>query len=784
MAGLEVEAVIDRYDYLKTVVVGKIVSAELHPRADRLTVCRVDIGDQTVPIVCGAPNAAADMLAPTALPGTLLPDGKIIETAEIRGETSQGMLCSEGELDLGPDFSGLMALHSRLTPGTPLTDALGITDTIFEIGLTPNRADCLSVLGVAREAGAVAGLGRRVRPPSIQIEPTGESIHEYTSVTVEAPDHCPRYTVRLVKNVRVAPSPFWLRERLMSVGIRPVNNIVDVTNFVMMETGQPLHAFDYDRLADHRIVVRTAAAGERFTTLDDKDRSLQDHMLMICDGEKPVGIGGVMGGLNSEIDDTTRNVLIESAYFAPGSIRKTARALNLHTDASHRFERGVDPHGTVYALDRAAQLMAETIGGAEIVGGVIDIHPHPAPRKTVRLPLSEVPRHLGLSLDRTEIVQRLESVDFNVQDNGEDSLAVEVPTFRVDITRPIDLIEEIARLAGYHRIPTTFPPIPATVRTKVPARTFRDRIRDLLLGIGFTEVISYVFARADHPDTLRFLENDPRRRTVRLRNPLSEAHAVLRTSLFPGLLETAGYNLARQARRQALFETGRIYIDNGPGRLPDEPEYVAALLTGDRSEPSWHTPKPERCDFYDIKGALETLLDALLIDDARFTALPEEECRTLNPGHAARISVNGDTVGVAGAVHPVVLKHYDPGQPVFLFEINLAALSAKTPAVRFAPSIPRYPATSRDVTLIVDRGVEAQSVIAAVLDVEEPLIEDVGVFGVFEGKQLPEGKKSISFRITYRSSAETLEDETVTRIHREVASHLLQVFNAEFPADT
>ena len=557
MVGLEVEGVTDRYAYLSSVFVGRVAAVKNHPNADRLKICDVELQDKTYRVVCGAPNVTEGMLAPLALPGTHLPNGNVLSRGTIRGEHSEGMLCSEAELELGLDASGIMPLEKNLPVGKNLARALNLADPVLEIDLTPNRPDCLSIIGTAREVAAIQGRQITVKP--VGLVESGREIDQQTSVTVEAPESCPRYTARLLENITVAPSPLWLQNRLISVGLRPINNIVDITNFVLMEYGQPLHGFDFDRLAENRIVVRKANAGEKFITLDSKERILSEDMLLICDGQKPVGLAGVMGGLNSEIETTTTRVLIESAYFNPASIRKTAKTLGLNTDASHRFERGIDPETTPIALDRAAQLMVELAGGT-LVPGVIDIKgkiPQPVP---IVLTVEETNRLLGTNLDQDVIKRLLESIEFQVESNAEDTLAVTAPPFRVDIARTVDLIEEVARLTGYNNIPRTYPLVPAETRTPSKALAERDRIKQIMTGFGFTEAINYAFMDDRACDLLNLAADDDRRLLVKILNPLTEDQTVMRTSLVPGLLKSTYRNISRQVKRIKLFEVGKIFI--------------------------------------------------------------------------------------------------------------------------------------------------------------------------------------------------------------------------------
>lgn len=778
MAGLEVEGVWDRYQFLDTVVVGRIQQVDPHPNADKLVVCRVDVGTRCLSIVCGAPNAAVGLVSPVALPGTLLPEGLKIAESSIRAQASQGMLCSARELCIGTEAGGLMALDAALTPGTKLGQALGLSDMVLEISLTPNRSDCLCLLGIAREVAALTGT--RLCPPAVAETEAGNRIHEMTSVTLEAPEACFRYAARLVTGLRVGPSPFWLQDRLRSVGLRPISNLVDITNFVMLETGQPLHAFDFDQLVEHRIVVRRAADGESFTTLDGKVRVLDSEVLMICDGKQPVGIAGVMGGLNSQIEDTTTRVLIESACFDPVSIRKTAKKLGLNTDASHRFERGVDPLGTVVAVNRAARLMAE-LGGGRIVSGLIDAHPRPASSPAITLSVEATNRYLGTDIDGGQMASLLKSIEFTLDRPDKDHLQVTPPPFRVDISRREDLMEEIARLWGYNRIPTTFPRVSAKAKTLSPAILTKTRIRSLMTGFGFTEAINYSFISALWGDRLRFGPNDKRRQMVSIINPLTEDQAVMRSCLIPGLLETLIRNVAQQVRTVRLFEIGKVFIGDSKTELPIETEMVAGIWSGARNELSWHG-REVACDFYDIKGIVEGLLSGLHVDAPLFKALAIEACTFTRFGYSAGIHIEGVPIGLAGEVHPEVLSALDLKQPAFVFELDLARLSAAMPGARLARPVPRFPAVSRDITLIVNRDVQAGGILNRVSAMDQPLVEDLRLFDVFDGKPIPAGKKSISFRITYRSPDETLEDERVNRIHKGITDQLLIEFQAQLPA--
>ena len=782
MVGLEIESVSDRYGYLDTVYVGRIEEIAPHPNADKLHLCQVDTGQGKVTVVCGAPNAKTGMLSPIALPGTEFPEGFVLEKSVIRGQASEGMLCSEGELGLGEDRSGIMALDPALTVGGKLASALALLDTVFEIEITPNRPDCLCLIGVAREIAAIQKVG--LKYPDFSLADKGNMISEKTSIKIEAPDHCPRYVARLLEDIKIKPSPFWMQDRLLSIGQRPINNIVDVTNFILMETGQPLHAFDFDFLEENRIVVRTANKGERFVTLDEKERVLDSEMLMICDGKKAVAVGGIMGGFNSEIKDSTTRVLLESAYFNPVSIRRTSKRLGLSTEASHRFERGADPDGQIAAANRAAKLMLE-LGGGRLISGLIDEHPNPQSVKSLKLSVKKTNRLLGTQVKSREIANLLKSIEFTVEKKGskkeEDLLTVTPPSFRADISRPEDLMEEVARLSGYNNIPTTFPVMPSTGRSLHKRIDVRNRIRRLMTGFGFRETTTYSFMHQQSADRLRLKPADPRRQLVDILNPLTEDQAVMRTSLVPGFLETVHYNFSQQIKNLKIFEIGKIFINENPGHLPREPEMLAGLWTGSRYEDSWHDQTAD-CDFYDIKGVVEGLLNALQIDGIQFTRLVDEDCTYTSAGHTAQILSNDTLLGLVGEIHPEVLANYDLKQPAFLFELNFDQLLPLIKDTIKSKPTPKFPAIFRDITIIVDNDIEAQKIVAEGYNQAEALVESFKLLDVFEGKPIAEGKKSVSLRVTYRSPQKTLQDEDVTPIHQSIANRLVKAFNASLPA--
>jgi phenylalanyl-tRNA synthetase beta chain len=764
MVGLEVDSVSDRYTYLDRVLVGRIRDVRPHPNADMLKCCKVDIGSGAIDVVCGAPNARKDLAIAVALPGAVLPDGTVLQKSVIRGTASDGMICSEKELGLGSDGSGVLELDSRLATGLSLRSALELADTVIDIDLTPNRPDCLSIIGIARE---IAGIQKTpLRYPDGRLPVTGNAVDELTSVTIEAPDLCPRYAARLLTGVTVAPSPFWLQDRLLSVDLRPINNIVDVTNFVLMELGQPLHAFDYDRLAGHRIVVRTAAEGEVFTTLDQKERQLSQDMLM--------------GGHNSEIEPSTTRVLIESAYFNPTSIRKTAKKLGLSTEASFRFERGVDPHGTVAALNRAARLMAE-ISDATIVDGLIDAHPKPVDVPVISLGVSQTNRLLGTAFSAPTIASLLQSIEFDARPENDDHLTVTPPSFRVDVCRPEDLMEEVARLSGYNNIPLTYPAVPVRGRPLLKTRASRNRIKQLMVGFGFNEIVTYSFIGSGDGDRLGLKSDDSLRQTVAILNPLTEEQAVMRTSLVPGLLQTLQLNLAKQERNLKLFEIGKTFFATEPDTLPEEIEMLAGLWSGSRFAPSWLTSDVDT-DFFDVKGVIESLLQQLDVQQVDFARLPDDDCAYTRPGFSARIRAQEREIGLLGEIHPQALRRFDLKRTAYIFELNLERLLPLIPDTKSFRPIPKFPVVTRDVTLIVDRRIASSNILKCVEEMNEELIEALQLFDVFEGKPIPAGRKSISFRIIYRSSTRTLEDEEINRLHQKITGKLLEEFKASLPA--
>ena len=769
MLGVEVESVKHLGTELEGVIVGSVTSIRPHPNADKLVLCQVDTGEtEELQIVCGAPNAREGMLAPVATIGATLPVGLTIKRAKLRGETSQGMLCSEKELGLSGDAAGLMELSTDIPLGTPLSEALGLDDVVFELEITPNRPDCLSLIGVAREIRAETG--NPLKLPTVDLQESGINIRDLTSVTIDAPDLCPRYAARVIQGVKVAESPVWLQQRLESVGIGVINNIVDVTNFVLMEYGQPLHAFDYHKLAENRIVVRRARDNEQITTLDEVARELTSDMLVIADAEKPVALAGIMGGYDSEITETTCDVLLESAYFNPLSIRATAKALGISTEASYRFERGADPGAVLAALDRAAQLIAELTGGT-ICDGIVDVYPGQQSLTEIQLRPERVNFVLGTTIETAEMVQILDRLGFDVDITGK-VYQVVVPTFRSDVTREIDLIEEIARVYGYDNIPTTLPKGDIPVPAPTPKTEARRRIKHFLLAAGMMEAVNYSFCDPNCFDKIRLNVDDPLRNTLQLRNPLSPEMSVLRTTLTPGLLENAQHNRNHQIDTIALFEIGGVFVHDGKEK---EPERVTGVLAGQIGEGVYSDPY-RHPDFFDIKGLVEGMLEVCGVVD---WTLQKTDAPTFHPGRNAEVLLGDRRIGVFGEVHPEVLENYDLPYKAYLFEFDLEGLAdAATFAKRFEP-ISIYPKVARDLAIVVDKETLSDMPTGLIYTTGGDSVDSVRLFDVYEGEQVPEGKKSLAYTITYHSATETLTDKAVNALHDEVVKCLNRELGAE-----
>jgi len=769
MAGLEVEGIEEVGPELKGVVVAQITSLAPHPQADRLSLCRVQVGKESYPIVCGARNMQEGDKVALALAGTELPDGVQIHKTEIRGERSEGMMCSEAELGLSSSAEGIMILSPEVPTGAPVADVLNVRDHILEVSLTPNRGDCLSMIGVAREVAAVTG--GKLHLPAPHIQEGTDQVENVVRVSVQDPDLCPRYSARLITGVQIGPSPFWLRTRLERAGVRSINNVVDVTNYVMLEYGQPLHAFDLDLLEGKEIVVKRASEGERFVTLDEVERGLNNDTLMICDAARPVAIGGIMGGLNSEIQTDTTRVLLESAYFSPAGIRHTSTALGLETESSYRFERGIDPEGVLAASLRATALIAQLAGG-EVAKGVIDCYPTPLPRSEIRLRLPKVNALLGMSLEQKEVKGILKRLHMEARENKGAEWTISPPPYRGDITREVDLIEEIGRLKGYDLIPVQTPKMWVVPFRKERLEELGERAKDALVGLGFYEVITYSFISPQSLEALRLPSDDFRRHPLALLNPLAEVQSVMRTTLLPGLLDTARYNLSHKTTDLKVFELREVYHPQKGERLPKERRSLAGLAMGAVAQEGWNIPLQE-VDFYYAKGCVEQLLAELRTPLPAFTA--SEAIPYLHPGKGAVIRLDGEEIGVVGELHPKVAEAFELPHGVFIFELDLPALADRFRGEMTFVPLPRFPSVARDVAMAVDVGISAGELTEIIRGVDNEYIESVEIFDCYQGDPIPLGRKGLAFRIRYRSSDRTLTDEEVNEFHREVLERLEKV---------
>ena len=792
MAGLEVEAVERRDPPFSKVVVARIVSIKPHPKADKLTLCEVTDGHEILSIVCGAKNIHVGDLVPLAKIGARLPDGTTIRDVVLRGEQSMGMLCSEKELGLSDDASGVMVIsrggkilsetlksyfavegEKPLNLGCDLGEILDLTEVILHVSVTPNRADCLSVIGVAREIAVLTD--SELRYPTFLVPETDEKVDGVTSVTILAPDLCPRYTARVIKDVKIKPSPLWMRLRLAGAGMRAINNVVDVTNFVMLEMGQPLHAFDFSNLAGNRIIVRPSREGETFTTLDGKERRLRADICLICDGEKPVAIGGIMGGMNSEVTDNTETVLLESAYFNPISIRASAKWLGLVTDAAYRFERGVDPEGVLRAQNRATALMSDLTEG-KVLKGVIDVYPKELTKvENLILRLPRLWSVSGAHIKAEEVNSLLSRLEMIVERKDESTFLVTPPSFRRDVEREIDLIEEIVRIKGYDTVPVTLPRVRLDPVFKNKRLGVEEIIRRILAAQGFCEIISYSFISPQGIANLMFSPDDIRQRWVSIENPLTEDQSVMRTTLICGLLETLKKNVSVGTEDLKIFEIGRVFIDRGKQELPWEKNHLGCLVSGLWNPEDWQGKRA--VDFYDLKGSLEHLFYALRVEKVSFSSEVNEPF--LTRGRAATILIDGCSMGYLGELHPRTKELYDLKGNILVAEIDLDAFAEAISLSLSYREISRFPAIVRDVSLLVRKEITASALLHYVRQEREELLEKVSIFDIYEGERIPVELRSIGLRFVYRSKERTLTDEEVNDHHRKIVERIVKESGAQ-----
>lgn len=771
LSGVEVGAVEIFGSSLPSVVVGEVKAMEPHPGRSNLTLVDTDTGDKISKIVCGAKNMQVGDKVPTARPGAKLPGERVIEAVDIHGVNSPGMLCSAQELglDLGSEDE-ILILDQSAQVGEAVERLLGFNDKILVLELTPDRPDCLSMIGVAYEVAALTGSA--VTMPRLAPAETGPELGEFFQVAIEDGELCPRYTARAVQDLKIGTSPLWMRLRLLKAGIRPINNVVDITNYVMWEFGQPLHAFDLDLLKSNHILVRRAREEEKVVTLDGLERKLTPEALVITDGEKPVALAGVMGGEETEINNSTRKVLIEAASFNPTSIRRTARRYNLPSEASQRFEKGVNPEAVAWSQDRAALLMQELAGGT-VLRGIVDRNEAPCRENRIRVETEKINRILGLKLSGDVVGSILDRLGFTVQDIESGVMEVTVPLRRGDVAIEEDIVEEIARLYGYDKIPVTLPRGELLSNVKTEQEKVYDAARDVLTACGYHECITYSFINPSNLARLRLPDSDPRMRPIPVQNPFSEEQAVMRTTLLPGLLKTVQYNYSHRELNQLLFEIGATFeakalpLDD----LPEEKDKLALAVTGQIPEPNWVDPS-RQADFYTIKGALETLFTRFQVEDVRFVP---EAMPFSHPARCALIKIGEAELGYLGQLHPDVAEEWEIDQPVTVCEIDLSILCDNANLVPRVVPMPRYPAAKRDLALVVAGEIPAEKLEKTIREAGGDIISQVKLFDLYEGKQIPEGKRSLAYSITFRREERTLTEPEINRAQDNIKRALLEL---------
>lgn len=772
MAGLEVEGLHEQG--AESVQIAHLVRIDPHPQADHLVVCQVTTGGETTPVVCGATNMHVGDRVAFAPVGSCLPGGQAIEQVEIRGQASYGMLCSEAELGLSADQSGLLILPAQAPLGASVFGFLGLRDTILEISITPNRGDCLSILGLAREVAALTGVPLLDRKP--RVRETGEAMTGQARVTVSDPDLCPRYAARIVTGVKVAPSPAWMKWRLEGAGIRALNNLVDVTNYVMLERGQPLHAFDLATLAGPEIIVRRARDLASMTTLDGKERLLSPEDLLICDRERGVAIAGVMGGQNSEVSEHTTAVLLESAYFVPETVRRTARRLGLRSEASYRFERGVDPQGTVLALHRAVALLTQLAGG-HVSRGVIDECPRPLSPATIALRAQRVEALLGTVVEPPEIERCMRVLGARIKRVRGATWQVTAPSHRADLTQEADLIEEVARLRGYETIPTLLPR--AEMRAGNPAgeETWTRKVRACLAAQGLTEMLHLSFTSARLNSLFPGLV--PTATPIPVLNPLSVEGTELRVSVLGGLVSALQLNLRQGESSVAAFALGKVFFgDNGDGGQQHRQERVALGGVFCGTPPGRET---RRVDFTDLKGVLDALWQTVHCE-AQVQWTRAAEVPFLHPGKAALLSLEGTLVGVAGALHPRCCLELGLEETPWVFELDYSTLvTYARPAVRYR-TVPRFPVVVRDIAVVADEELPVQAIVDAVNTLAHPLITSIRLFDLYRGEPIPAHKKSLAYSIAYQAADRTLTATEVNALHAQVVEQIVGTLEVEIRA--
>ncbi len=776
MSGLEVEDVVDQSAMYENFVVGYVKEKSKHPNADKLSLCKVSTGDEEFQVICGAPNVDAGQKIVFAKIGAIVPRGEFkITKAKIRGVESFGMICSEAELEISDDHSGIMVLPEDLKEGKPISEALNLNDVILEIAITPNRSDALSHIGVARDLAAI--FERELKMHSLQFKKSSQKINELASVEIIDAENCPRYSSCVVTNVEIKESPDWLKKRLTLIGLRPISNIVDVTNYVMYETGQPLHAFDLEKLAGNKIVVKSTSDDSKFTTLDSKERKLRKNTLMICDAEKPVAIAGVMGGENSEISESTKNILLESAYFNPSSIRKTSKALGLSTEASYRFERGIDPNNTLFSVERAAQLIAELSGG-EIADGVIDEYPNKIEPIEINLRYERIKRILGYDISKDKVQNILTSLGLKITSETENELQVSVPTFRPDIEREIDLIEEIARIYGYDNIPT-ISKINITLGHKVDESNFVTNLRDTAISLGLFEMINNPLQSESFADLVG--------NKIVLQNPQSLDMAYLRTSLIPGVLQVISNNIKVGEKNLLLFEIGDVFNKISIDEIKsfddfEEKKKLIVAITGKLTEKRWNLEE-RSYDFYFLKGIVDAIISKFSLDNVLNDSYYHNVNTIYDYYFTKNFSIKSKNhiekqIGVGGKVKKDVLKNFDINQDVYCFEFDIDELSKIEASSKAFVEPLKYPKIFRDFAFIFDKDISYEEVKSFIKKKSSALLKSVNLFDLFESESLGNNKKSMAFSLEYFDESRTLKEEEVEKDFVNLISLVTKNFNA------
>ena len=766
-AGIPVEEVLSMDPGLKKIYTGKIVEITKHPDADKLQVCQVqclseDGEEITKQIVTAATNVAVGQIVPVAYHKSRLADGTEIKKGKLRGVVSEGMFCSVAEFGISSDLvrpeeaQGIYIFPEGTPIGLDIKEALMLDDTVYEFELTANRADCFSMVGLSREFGIMTN--QKALFPVIMVNETGASIEGKASVAIEAHDLCTRFTSRLVTNVTIEPSPLWMQNRLRNSGIRPINNVVDVTNYVMLELGQPMHAYDYDCVADHTLIARRAKAGETLTTLDGNERELNESMLIIADTKGPIGVAGVMGGLTSEVTDKTTNVLFEAAVFNGPSIRRTSKALGMRSEASGRFERGVNHKYTAYAIDRAAQLLQQICPSCKVSVGVIDVYPEPVEQRTVTFTAEQINDYLGTSIEKDRMIDILTKLEFGITASG-DTIEALVPTWRDDVTGMPDIAEEVARIVSYDNIAPTIPVAVLSSGGMTPKKALTKEVTHYLAHAGLSQIITFSFMHKDGLANMMLPEGDSRYTAIPILNPISEEFPYMRTTLVPAVIEAAKRNIAQQNKDLWLFETANVYEPKALPltEVPHERPMACGLMMGKVTEAAWNQAQRDT-DFYDVKGVVDGLLAKLGL--TQYDIQPSSESY-YHPGVSAHYTVNGVTIANYGELHPQVVKNFDLSGKVYMFEIDLeAVLSIIVPPFRYQ-SFSKFPGTSRDLAIVAPVSVTSGDIVALIKEHGGEYLESVSIFDVYEGEHIEAGYRSLAYNLQFRSMEGTLNDEDI-----------------------